>query len=79
MLSHSPIPIKFWHHSFATLVHIINMLSNVGLVNFHSPFMPCITSYLDTFLFRYFAPIASHLQDHVININLYLRSKSVST
>lgn len=38
LLSHSYIFLKFWDHSFGTLVHIINRISTAGLVKFHSIF-----------------------------------------
>lgn len=38
LLSHSSIPIKFWDHSFAISMHVINRLPTIDLTKFHSLF-----------------------------------------
>lgn len=38
LLSHASIPLHFWDHSFSIMVHVINLISSVGLLEFHSPY-----------------------------------------
>jgi histone deacetylase 1/2 len=38
LLSHASMPLKFWDHSFTTIVYLLNRLPTAALTQFSSPY-----------------------------------------